>query len=241
MIEVERLQKVIADFGYTSRRKAEELIQSGKVSVNGEVITTLGTKVSETDAIVVEGNILKRQDKVYYLLNKPKGYITSVKDELGRKVVTDLIDSKERIYPIGRLDYDTTGLLLLTNDGELANILMHPKNNLEKTYVARVTGKITMEELHMIKKGIKIDDRVCKVNNIKIKKYNKENDSTLVSVTIVEGRNHIVKKLFGSLGHKVVKLNRITYGFLTLDNVPLGDYRNLTLKEIKKLYNYKNT
>ncbi len=238
---MERLQKVIADYGYTSRRKAEKLIVEGKVKVNGSIIKELGTKVSNNDTIEVEGNILEKSNKVYYLLNKPSGYITSVSDELGRKVVTDLIDSNERIYPIGRLDYDTTGLLLLTNDGELTNILMHPKNELEKTYVARVTGKITMDELYKIKKGLKIEDRVCEVKNIKIKKYNKENDSTLVSVTIVEGRNHIVKKLFGSLGHKVVKLKRETYGFLTLDNLPLGRYRTLSLKEVKKLYNYKKT
>ena len=212
---------------------------AGKVKVNGITVRELGTKVRENDAIEVLGTPLKKENKVYYLLNKPSGYITSVSDEKGRKVVTDLIDAKERIYPVGRLDYDTTGLLLLTNDGELANILMHPKNNLEKTYVARVTGKITMEELFAIKKGIKIDDRVCKVNNIKIKKYNKNNDTTLVSVTIVEGRYHIIKRLFASLNHKVVKLKREQYGFLTLDNLPLGSYRSLTLKEVKKLYSYR--
>ena len=125
---MERLQKVIADYGYTSRRKAEKLILEGKVLVNDELVTKLGTKVSEEDTIVVEGNTLKKDSKEYYLLNKPSGYITSVSDEKNRKVVTELINTNKRIYPIGRLDYDTTGLLLLTNDGELTNILMHPKN-----------------------------------------------------------------------------------------------------------------
>ena len=133
---MERLQKVIANYGYTSRRKAEELILKGKVKVNGNVIKELGVKVSGNDTIEVEGTVLENTEKVYFLLNKPRGIITSVSDDKNRKTVVDLINTNKRIYPVGRLDYDTTGALILTNDGELANLLMHPKNNIDKVYVA---------------------------------------------------------------------------------------------------------
>ena len=135
---MERLQKVIANSGYCSRRKAEELIKQGLVKVNGNTIYELGTKVDNNDAIEVEGHSLKKDNKVYYLLNKPRGIITSVSDDKGRKTVVDLIDTNVRIYPVGRLDYDTTGALILTNDGELANLIMHPKSNINKVYIAKV-------------------------------------------------------------------------------------------------------
>ena len=151
---MERLQKVIANAGYTSRRKAEELIRNGKVKVNGEIIRELGTKVNHTDKIEIEGEILTNEDtKVYYLLNKPRGFICSVSDDKNRKTVVSLIDTDKRIYPIGRLDYDTTGLLLLTNDGNLANQLMHPKNEVEKTYIAKIEGNLSPSEFYHLKKG----------------------------------------------------------------------------------------
>ena len=155
---MERLQKVIANSGYCSRRKAEELISQGNVYVDGVKVTELGTKVSEEQTVVVNGVTLnKNTKKVYYLLYKPSGYICSLKDEHGRKVVTDLINTNERIYPVGRLDYDTTGVLLLTNDGEFANILMHPSNEVEKTYLAIIEGIMTTEEIYKLKDGVVVD------------------------------------------------------------------------------------
>ncbi len=236
---MERLQKVIANSGFTSRRKAEELILSGKVKVNGEVVQKLGTKVSFTDEIEVDGTYLNRdQKKVYYLLNKPRGVISSVTDDKGRKTVVSLIDTDLRIYPIGRLDYDTTGLLLLTNDGELANILMHPKNEVEKTYIAKIEGVLTPSEFYRLKKGIAIEGRKVIPVHLKVRKTDEEK-SQIIEITIIEGRNHIVKKLFDSLGHSVIKLKRESYAFLTLGNLKSGEYRELTLKEVKKLYSLK--
>ncbi len=235
---MERLQKVIASKGYTSRRKAEELILAGKVMVNGEVVRELGTKVSGTDQITVEGNLLEVNDKkVYFLLNKPRGVISSVTDDKGRTTVVSLIDTDVRIYPIGRLDYDTTGLLLLTNDGELANKLMHPKNEVEKLYVAKIEGVLSPSEFYGLKKGIVLEDRKVIPTHLKVRKTNE--DSQIIEIGLIEGRNHIVKKLFLSLHHPVSKLKREGYAFLSLGNLKSGDYRELSLKEVKKLYSLK--
>lgn len=236
---MERLQKVIAAAGIASRRKAEELIVAGKVTVNGEVVKTLGTKVSGEDIITVNGYQLTKESYEYYLLNKPREYICSVNDEFKRKVVTDLIATNKRIYPVGRLDYDTTGLLILTNDGTLANILMHPKNGVEKTYVAKIEGNLTMEELHKLKMGIVIDDVLCKPLRVKIKKHDIIKCVDIVQVVITEGRNHIVKNLFKAVNHEVIKLKREKYGFLELGNLKSGEYRPLSIKEVHRLYAYK--
>lgn len=232
---MERLQKRIANSGYTSRRKAEELIVQGKVRVNGVVVRELGTKVSGTDTIEVEGKTLEENTKkVYYLLNKPRGVISSVTDDKNRETVVSLIDTEERIYPIGRLDYDTTGLLLLTNDGELANKLMHPKYEIEKTYVAKIEGVLTPSEFYALKKGIMIEGRKVVPTHLKVRKSTE--DSQIIEISIVEGRNHIVKKIFESFHHHVSKLKREGYAFLTLGNLKSGEYRELSLKEVKKLY-----
>ena len=237
---MERLQKVIANSGFCSRRKAEEYILNGKVKVNNQVIKTLGTKVSYDDEITVLGKIINaKEDKEYYLLYKPSKTISSVKDELNRVTVVDLIPTKARIYPIGRLDYDTTGLLLLTNDGELTNILSHPKNEIQKVYTAKVKGLITPEEFMKIKKGISIDNRIVKTTYLKIKKQNKDTNTTTITIGIIEGRNHIIKKLFASINHDVLKLKRDTYAFLDLKGLKIGEYRSLTIKEVKKLYSLK--
>lgn len=238
---MERLQKVIASSGYTSRRKAEELIKEGRVYVNGNKITELGTKVSYEDTITIDGNTINKEvKKEYYLLNKPREYICSLNDEKGRKTVISLIDTDARIYPIGRLDYDTTGLLLLTNDGELANILMHPSNNVEKTYVAKIEGILSIEEINTLKKGIKIDNIKCIPKRVKVRKINKEKNNEIVEISIVEGRNHIIKRLFSSLNHEVIKLKRESYAFLDVKGLLSGEYRTLSLKEVKKLYSLKN-
>lgn len=237
---MERLQKVIASSGFTSRRKAEELIKNGKVSVNGEIVTELGTKVSYEDSIVVDGTLLKKEtNKEYYLLNKPRGIISSVSDDKDRKTVVDLIDTDTRIYPVGRLDYDTTGLILLTNDGELTNILSHPSNNIEKTYIAKIEGILDVDDINKLKRGIVIEGKKCKPVRFKIRKKDKEKNNSLIEITIVEGRNHIVKKLFHELKHEVIKLKRETYAFLTLGDLKSGEYRQLSIKEVKKLYSLK--
>lgn len=237
---MERLQKVIANSGYCSRRKAEELISKGKVYVNGEKITELGTKVNKTDAIEVEGKMLNiEEDKVTYLLNKPRGVISSVSDDKGRKTVVDLIDTTKRIYPIGRLDYDTTGLILLTNDGELANLLMHPNNKVEKKYVAKLNKYFEISDLKKLEHGIKVDGVKCTPTRVKIKKNDSEKDYSIVEISIVEGRNHIIKRVFMELNYLVDKLTRIEYAFLNLNGLKSGEYRQLSIKEVKKLYEYK--
>jgi len=239
---LERLQKVIASYGYTSRRKAEELIRKGKVMVNGKIITELGTKVEANDVISIDSVIINKDVKQeYYLLNKPRQVISSVEDKQGRITVRDLINTDARIYPIGRLDYDTTGLIILTNDGDLANLLMHPNFEVEKTYVAKVNKVLDKDDIKKIKSNIVVEGRKVVIKRFKIKKKDFEKNTSVVELTIVEGRNHIVKKIFASMNIDVIKLSRVGYAFLTIDNLKSGEYRNLTIKEIKKLYALKNT
>lgn len=234
-----RLQKVIAESGYASRRKAEELILKGKVLVNGKVANVLGIKVKKGDEITVEGKMIDAVEKVYFLLNKPRGVISSAADEKGRKTVTELIETEKRVFPIGRLDYDTTGLLLLTNDGELTNILTHPKSNVPKTYLAKLDRLIAIEDFYKIKEGIAIDGKVVRIQHLKLKKSDKKKEKSYIELTITEGRNHIVKKLFKQLGYNVDKLTRTHYANLSLGTLLSGEYRTLTRKEVHELYNYK--
>lgn len=237
---MERLQKVIAASGVTSRRKAEELIISGKVRVNGNIVKELGTKVAGDDIIEVNGATISRDNvKVYFLLNKPRGVITSVSDDKNRPVVIDYINTDKRIYPVGRLDYDTTGLVILTNDGELANILMHPSNNIEKTYIAKIEGILNKDDIERLKSGILIDNRKVNVIKFKIKEKNYEKSTSLIEITIVEGRNHIVKRLFEELKKTVIRLTRVGIAFLSTDGLKSGEYRELSIKEVKKLYSLK--
>lgn len=234
---MERLQKLIAQYGYTSRRKVEDLIRKKKVMVNGKIITELGTKVDSNDVISIDGIIINKDIKhEYYILNKPRSVVSSVEDNRGRITVVDLINTDARIYPIGRLDYDTTGLILLTNDGDFANTLMHPKFQIEKTYIAKINKILDKDEIHQIKKGILIDNRKVEVRKLKIKNINKEKNTMILELTIIEGRNHIVKKIFNELNIEVLKLSRIGYGFLDIKDLKSGEYRTLTIKEIKKLY-----
>lgn len=233
---MERLQKVIANSGYCSRRKAEELITAGKVSVNGKVFKELGSKVSDGDVILVDGvQINKDVKKEYYLLNKPRGVICSASDEKGRKIVTDYIETNERIYPVGRLDYDTTGALILTNDGDFANIMMHPSNGIEKQYLAIIEGVLTIEELMNLKKGIDIDGIKVIPKRVKLKSKDVEKNRSKVEITIVEGRNHIVKRIFEQIGHPVNKLTRERIAFLDVKGLQSGDYRLLSREEVSKL------
>lgn len=238
---MDRLQKVIAQSGIASRRKAEELIINGKVKVNDQVVTELGTKVSDKDKIMVNNEPISKEVKEYYILNKPRGVLTTTKDEHSRKTVIDLIPTNARIYPVGRLDYDTTGLLLLTNDGEFANILMHPKSNIEKVYIAKIKGILKKEAVAALKSGVEIDDGIIvKAQRVKLKKVDLKSNTCMVQISICEGKNHQVKKMFSKVGLEVLKLKREKEGFFDLKNLQSGEYRKLTPKEIKKVYSLKS-
>lgn len=237
---MERLQKYLSSCGIASRRKSEELILAGKVKVNGKTVRELGTKVSEKDEVEVENMEVYRKEKEYYLLYKPEKTICSVSDEKGRTTIVDLIETDEKIFPVGRLDYDTTGLILLTNDGELTNKLTHPKGYVEKTYIAKVSGIVTGKEIHELEEGIELEGVKTKKARAKLKKIDKKNNKSYVELTITEGRNHQVKNMFAALGHKVLKLKRISYAFFNLEGMKIGEYRRLTAKEVKQLYNYVN-
>jgi len=236
---MERLQKVIAESGYCSRRKAEELIIKGKVKVNGEIIKELGTKVDGNDQIMIDGKILEKENKEYILLYKPRGVVTTTSDDKKRKTVLDLIDTDKRLYPVGRLDYDTTGVLLLTNDGELTNLLIHPKNNIDKVYVAKIEGILTGLEIKQLERGVVIDGFKTSPAIIKVRKKDKKDNDSLDQITIHEGKNHQVKKMFEAVGHKVIKLKRERIAFLDLTGLKPGEYRKLNIKEVKKLYGIK--
>lgn len=233
---MERLQKVIAASGYASRRKAEELIKAGKVMVNGEIISELGFKISDGAEIVIDGAKLSKEDKVYYLLNKPRGVVTTTIDDKGRKTVIDLIDDNRRIYPVGRLDYDTTGALILTNDGEFANNLMHPKNEIEKMYIAKIDGFLAPSDIMALKNGVVIDGIKTSRAKVKVRKTDKETKTSIVELIIHEGRNHQVKNMFKVLGYDVLKLKREKIAFLDVKSLSSGEYRVLNPKEVKQLY-----
>jgi 23S rRNA pseudouridine2605 synthase len=235
----ERLQKIIAAAGVASRRKSEELISSGRVRVNGQVVTELGTKADpEHDHIRVDGKLLQGPERyTYVVLNKPKGYVTTVSDEKKRPTVMDLVQKvKGRVYPVGRLDWGSEGLLLMTNDGALANALMKAASNVAKTYVVKVAGQPEEAKLDKLRRGVSIAEkggRRVRTAPAKIRLI-REGDNPWLEVTIMEGRNRQVRKMFEEVGHHVEKIRRVQYGPLALD-VPPGDWRNLTLLEVAKL------
>lgn len=233
---MERIQKVIANSGICSRRKAEELIQEGKVKVNGKIITELGFKVSDKDEIIVNDRVVEKTDKVYYLLNKPRGVVTTTSDDKGRKTVVDLIDTPYRIYPIGRLDYDTTGALLLTNDGDFSNLIMHPKNEIDKVYLAKVEGIANGEAVKQLEKGVDVDGFKLSSSRVKIKKIDREKEESFIELTIHEGKNHQVKKMLEAVKLPVIKLTRERIAFLDVNNLKSGEYRKLSKKEVSQLY-----
>lgn len=235
---MERLQKVMAEAGVASRRASEKLITAGRVTVNGETVKQLGTKVAAKDKIEVDGVPIHREKHVYYLLNKPRGVISSAHDEKGRRTVVDILkkdEIEERVYPVGRLDYDTTGILLLTNDGALANKLMHPKFEVNKTYVAKVKGLMNNNELKQLRLGVKVDGRRTKPAKTRLKESDRTKKTSIVQITIHEGHYHQVKRMFEAVGHPVIKLHRESYGFLNLQGVQPGDYRELRPEEVRKL------
>lgn len=232
-----RINKYIAKSGLCSRRKAEELIINNRVKVNDVLVKELAFKVNEQNDIVkVDENIINiKEEVVYYLLNKPVGYISSVKDERGRKTVIDLLKKiNKRVYPVGRLDYDTSGLLLLTNDGDLTYKITHPKHNIDKIYEAYIKGIPTKDEIDFFEKGLKIED--YKTSEAKLKIVEKKGKNSVVRITIHEGKNRQVRKMCDKINHPVIELKRISIGNIKLNNLKEGEYRPLTNKEIKYLY-----
>lgn len=238
---MERLQKIIANSGIASRRKAEQLILEGKVKVNGEVIDSLGYKASFNDEITIDNKVLKLEEKVVYLLNKPKNVISSAKDDKDRTTVVDLIDSKYRIYPLGRLDYDSEGLILLSNDGELMQKLTHPKNKIEKTYEVTIDGLINNKQIEKLEKGVKIDNYISAPATIKLLKTNDNKKTSFLLVTIHEGKNRQIRKMFKQVGYNVIKLKRIKEANISLGNLKSGQYRLLKPFEVKQLKKYLDT
>lgn len=236
-----RLQKAIADAGYCSRREAEKLISEHRVKVNGIVVSELGSKVSEHDHIMVDNKKLKKKRKDYYVLFKPKSIISSTSDEHDRTTVVDLIETKERIYPVGRLDYNTTGLIILTNDGDFANLMMHPSSKIKKTYLAYVDGLIEASQAKELERGVMVDKQMTGKAKIKIVEKDFKNENSKVQITISEGRNHQVKKMFEAVGLKVRKLHRQSYGSINLSGLVAGEYRRLNQREVKDLIDLATT
>lgn len=233
---MERLQKAIAASGYTSRRKAEDLIRAGRVKVNGEVISELGFKVKQGDLIMIDDKAIEGENKVYYAFYKPKGCICSLSDELGRKTVIDYFeDVKERIYPVGRLDYDTTGMLFMSNDGEFANLMMHPSSHLEKVYEVTLSGLVSGETLHKLEKGVYLEGVKTLPCKIKVVGKDIEHQTTMLIIKLVEGKNRQVKKMFESMGHTVKRLHRCQIGLINLKGLRPGEYRRLKPQEVKDL------
>lgn len=233
---LDRLQKVIAQSGLTSRRKAEELIIDGRVKVNGVIVTTLGTKVAPSDEVAVDEVPLYKEKHVYYVLYKPRGYISSVQDEKDRDTVIDLMDDvTERIYPIGRLDYATSGILLLTNDGEFAHLLMHPKHEMEKVYVAKIKGIPSKETLSRLRKGVRDKEDLLKATDYRIMSIDKHKETMILEIKLHEGKNHHIRRMMDGLGYPIMKLKREKYGHLTLKGLKPGKYRPITRQEINHL------
>ena len=231
-----RINKYLATCGLGSRRSVEELIRKGLIIVNDNVITDLAFDISDTDIVKYKGKILSLvEDKVYIMLNKPKCYITSTKDEQGRKVVLDLLKGcKYKVFPVGRLDYNTQGLLLLTNDGDWANTITHPSNHISKTYVVTTKYMLTNKQMNMIRNGIVIDGR--RTLPAKIELVDKDENYFIYHITIYEGRNREIRKMFETLELKIYSLKRIQIGTLTLDNLEEGKFKYLDKKEINKVF-----
>lgn len=234
-MEQMRLQKFLAHAGVASRRMAENLIVQGRVAVNGEVINEMGVIVTSNDRVTVDGKLVKcEEERVYIMLHKPVGYVSSARDQFGRQTVLDLVaDIDARLYPVGRLDYDTSGLLLLTNDGDLTYKLTHPKHEIEKVYEALILGVPTDIEKKSFEAGLKIEDYTTSAAKIKTKEI--INNKALVDITIHEGKNRQVRKMCEAIGHDVLTLKRISIGPIALGDLPEGKWRKLTISELNSL------
>lgn len=234
---MERLQKVMAAAGVASRRASEQLILEGRVTVNGTVVRELGFQVSDEDDVFVDGKSLKKETKVYYVMNKPAGCLSTTSDDKKRRTVTDLIPCNERIYPIGRLDFDTTGTLLLTNDGDFMNALIHPRFQVEKEYHVKVSGLLRKENSALIAKGVDIGDGITAPARIYDVRYDDTKTNTYLKIVIHEGKYHEIKRMFEKVGHPVLKLSRARFGSVTCDGLKQGEFRRLKPHEIKQLWN----
>ncbi len=240
MPEEIRLQAFMANCGVASRRKCEEIITAGRVKVNGIVVDKLGSKVTEKDTITVDGKVIQKEEHVYYVLNKPRGYVTTLDDEFDRKKVIDLFapeDLAHRIFPIGRLDYDTQGVLLFTNDGELANRLTSPHSNVEKEYLARVEGRAGKEELAKLVRGVVINGYKTKPAEVEVVEYKKDTNTSLLRIIITEGKYHQVKNMCEAVGLPVKRLTRLRFATISTEGIAKGQYRRLKIHEVKQLYN----
>ncbi len=237
----ERLQKIIARAGIASRRTAEEYIKQGRIKVDGQVVTTLGTKLDpEQHEITFDGkSVTLSEEKVYILLNKPEGYVTTMHDPQGRPVVTSLIKkmTPKRVFPVGRLDFDTEGALIFTNDGDFAQQLQHPSNEINKTYVATVKGSPSKAKIQQLEKGIMLEGR--KTWPARINRLSSRNNQAVLEITIHEGRKRQVRKMFAAIGHPVLHLKRVAYGGLKLGNLSMGKARFLTSKDLKRVFSKK--
>lgn len=233
---MERLQKVLAKAGIASRRKAEELIAQGRVKVDGEVITQMGFIVKKKAIVTFDGKVVAGENKVYYVMYKPRKYISSVNDPKDRKTVLDLMDVEERIFPVGRLDYDTSGLLLLSNDGDFTNSLTHPRFHLEKRYEVSIDGILTQTQIDMIKYGMILDDGTqLQSAYIAPKRNNTDKNTSEYYIGLREGKNRQIRRMMETLGYTVTRLHRYQIGFLTLEGLKLGSYRRLKPFEVKRL------
>lgn len=232
---MERLQKVMAHAGVASRRKSEEIIAAGRVKVNGEIVTAMGTKVDpQKDTIEVDGEEIEKEKKVYLKLYKPTGYVTTVKDPQGRKTVLDLIEGVDkRIYPAGRLDLDSSGLLLLTNDGDLTHKITHPSHELDKEYEVVINGQLNDQEIKHFKEGIDLQEG--RTAPAEIKKVNEDSQNTTYKVIIHEGMNRQIRRMFDVLGYKVVSLIRVRIGSITLGSLKPGEHKALSREEVQDL------
>lgn len=236
-MEETRLQKFLANCGIASRRKCEEYILQGRVKVNGKVVTELGTKVKQNDEVKFDEKEVKQEEnKVYILLNKPIGYVTTVKEQFGRDKVLDLIKVKERVVPVGRLDMYTSGALILTNDGDFVNRLSHPKNEIKKTYNVTLIGQINKDDIKKLENGVEIDSGyITKPAKVKILKIDEENNTSRIQIIIHEGKNRQVRKMCEAIGKKVLALHRSKIGNIEVKNMKVGTWRYLTDKEIRDL------
>jgi pseudouridine synthase len=235
-LALERIQKILAKAGIASRREAERMLMEGRVTVNGKVIDKLGFKADlSKDHIKVDGKRLTHSEpKITLLLNKPRGYLSTVEDPQGRPTVMDLLKKvRGRIYPVGRLDFDAEGILLLTNDGDLAYTLSHPKFSIPRTYLVKVKGVPEERELSRLKKGVTLEDGKARAVSINILRGGEKNSWARIVVT--EGRNRLVKKMFLAIGHPVLKLKRVQFGPIQIGNLPIGQFRYLTSEEIEKI------
>ncbi len=240
MGDIVRLQKYIAMCGAASRRAAEEMIENGRVSVNGKKVSEQGVKVEiGADSVMLDGKVIKPSGKLFYImLNKPVGYVSTVKDQFERPTVIDLVESeiKERIFPVGRLDYDTEGLLLMTNDGDFTYKVTHPKHNIDKTYIAVLKGGISIKGLAQLRGGVRLDDGFM-TSPAKVEMLDAVDGHTTIKITIHEGKNRQVRRMFEAVGSKVAELQRISIGNVELGNLPLGRWRHLTSHEVSYLKN----